>query len=127
MAPSSSHMRHQKLCTLRTHEPHYSTEDVLFSQDRFPGSLWTGELAQIIPLRPGVTSRDFVKEADGFEPHDGHVLVDEDGTELGPSNLSTENWRAYTFVVRDAPQETKDKDPNLKVGSLCPCSPKLLT
>ena len=110
--------RFQKLCTLRTHEPHYSSEDVLFNHDRFPGPVWIGDLAQIIPIKPGVTSRDFVKpegvEVDGYTTR---MLMDEDGILLGPSNLSIENWRAYTFVVRDAPPEIKDKDQNLKV---CP-------
>jgi hypothetical protein len=115
MALSPS-QRVQRLCTLRTHEPHYSSEDVLFNLDRFPGAIWTGDLAQIIPIKPGIASRDFVKP-EGAEPdvYGSQMLMDEDGIMLGPSNLSTENWRAYTFVIRDAPQEIKDKDVNLKV------------
>ena len=117
MSLSSPSNRFQKLCTLRTHEPHYSTEDVLFNQDRFPSPIWTGELAQIIPIKPGVTARDFVKSENDFDSYSGmRMLVDEDGIVLGPSNLATENWRAYTFVVRDASQEVKDKDVNLKVS-----------
>jgi hypothetical protein len=115
MALSPSH-RFQKLCTLRTHETHYSSEDVLINQDRFPGPWWTGDLAQIIPIKPGLAQRDFVK-SEGAE-HDGYAtrtLLDEDGVELGPSNIFVEEWRAYTFVVRDAPQEIKDKDSALKV------------
>lgn len=77
--------------------------------------MWMGDLAQIVPIKPGVTSRDFVKpEGSEFDGYSSRMLVDEEGIVLGPSNLSTENWRAYTFVVRDAPQEIKDKDVNLK-------------
>jgi hypothetical protein len=120
MTFSPSH-RFQKLCTLRTHEPSYSQEDVLFNHDRFIGfPAWAGDLAQIIPIKPGVTSRDFVKSSkdDGADV-DGYstrMPADSDGNVLGPNVLSTENWLAYTFVIRDAPQEIKDKDPNLRVG-----------
>ena len=115
MALSPSH-RFQKLCTLRTHESHYSTEDVLINHDRFPGPMWTGDLAQIIPIKPGVTSRDFVKpEGVEVDCYTTRLLMDEDGIVLGPSNLSLESWKAYTFVVRDVPQDIKEKDPNLKV------------
>jgi hypothetical protein len=119
MALSPPH-RFQQLCTLRTHEPSYSQEDVLFNHSRFAGfQASTGVLAQIIPIKPGITSRELVKPSkddahvDGFSTR---MLIDTDGSILGPSGLSIENARAYTFVVRDAPQEIKDKDPNLRVS-----------
>lgn len=118
MAVSPSY-RFQKLCTLRVHDPHYSSEDVLMNQDRFPGSWRIDDLAQIIPIKSGIAQRDFVK-SEGAE-YDGYAtrtLLDEDGVELGPSNLSLEEWQAYTFVVRDAPQEIKDKDSSLKVHKM---------
>jgi hypothetical protein len=121
----SPSQRAQRLCTLRTHESHYSSEDVLFNLDRFPGAIWDGDLAQIIPIKSGITSRDFMKP-DGAESdvYGARMLMDEDGIMVGPSNLTTENWRAYTFVVRDAPQEIKDKDVNLKV---CPFAARVHT
>ncbi|KIV99216.1 uncharacterized protein PV09_09080 [Verruconis gallopava] len=117
MAFSPPH-RFQKLCTLRTHEPSYSQEDVLFNTDRFPSSMREGDLAQVIPIKAGVSSRDFFKSEGVDEGYASRVLIDDEGVALGPSTLVTENSRAYTFVVRNAPQEIKDKDPNLRVSVL---------
>lgn len=123
MALSPFH-RYQQFCTLRTHELHYSQEDVLFNQDHFAGfSSWIGELAQIVPIKSGIASKDFVKpDGTDYDGYSTRILIDSDGAILGPSALATENWRAYNFVVRDAPQEIKEKDSKLRVGFQNPTS-----
>lgn len=114
--------RYQKLCTLRIHDASFSQEEVLFNLDNFSEfSTWTGNLAQIVPLKHGVTTRDFAKpkKADDEPEDSSQLVVDRDGTiigAVGPTELATEIWRAYTFVINDAPKDIKEKDLKLRVS-----------
>lgn len=117
---SHSH-RYQKLCTLRTHDPSFSQEEVLFNHDRFTEiPMLAGELAQIVPVKQGVSSRDFSMGGKADEDEQAiykkHILIESTGVFHQEADIATEPWRAYTFVVKDASKEVKDKDPNLRVS-----------
>jgi hypothetical protein len=141
LSPQKS-ARVQKLCTLWTHEPSFSTEEVVFNVDRFPElRLQPGSLAQIVPILHGTSVRDFVHDApkrehlrpskrDGNSSSQHHnsssrrhrsnssiaVTVDESGSHVNASR-DTDEHRAYVFVVNDASPEMKQKYPQLNVSS----------
>jgi hypothetical protein len=132
--------RIQKLCTLWTHGPDFSSEELVFNIDRFPElKLKPGSLAKIVPVLHGTSVRDFVHEAtkrDNIKPskrdaanstHDEAssrknlsspsmaVTVDETGSYVMASR-DTDEHKAYVFVVNDASPEMKQKHPQLHVS-----------
>jgi hypothetical protein len=136
-------VRIQKVCTLWTHDPSFSTEEVVFNADRFPElRLKPGSLAQIIPIYQGTSVRDFqvaqstskrgVEQKHGkhnisHHSHDGsqlrntkaipspHVTFDENGSYI-TTGKDTDESRSYVFVASDASPEMKQKYPNLQVN-----------
>jgi hypothetical protein len=132
--------RIQKICTLWTHEPSFSTEEVVFNIDKFPElKLQPGSLAQIVPILQGTSVRDFVhdtpkrehhrsskRDATSSTHHDSSsrrnginssmaVTVDESGSYVTTSR-DTDEQRAYVFVANDASPEMKQKYPQLHVS-----------
>jgi hypothetical protein len=134
---SSAVYRIQKLCTLWTHEPSFSSEEIVFNADRFTElNLLPGSLAQVIPILQGTSVRDFVrhipskrKKVAVFQ-HDGDsrtdstarrnrggistITLDENGIPV-VGGKEIDEQRAYIFVARDASPEMKSKYPNLQV------------
>ena len=118
VAPDATSRPMNKHCTLRTHDPSFSQEEILFNLDRFEElRLKPGDLAQIIPVRQGVHVRDFVKPRNESE---SILAAFNTNTSFVDGSLSVpatdlENWRAYTFVAKETPKEIREKDLSLRV------------
>ncbi|KAF2428924.1 hypothetical protein EJ08DRAFT_650710 [Tothia fuscella] len=138
MADADDDRRIQKVCTLWTHQPDFSTDDVVFNADRFAElNLQPGSLAQIIPIISGTSARDFVQENPkrdhptkskrDISHHNGKLLritrgtqssaitFDENGSYIN-AGKDTDESRSYCFVARDASAEMKQKNPNLQIS-----------
>jgi DEP domain-containing protein 5 len=131
----------QKVCTLWTHDPGFSVEDVVFNLDKFQElGLSPGSLAQIVAVRQGTAVRDFQEvNANGIagertkSPFDQKsnqktasasrrnrsgsltTTFDENGVQLA-GGKDVEAHRAYVFVTKDASPDLKSRHPGLQVS-----------
>ncbi|KAF2658715.1 hypothetical protein K491DRAFT_689784 [Lophiostoma macrostomum CBS 122681] len=138
---STKQTRVQKVCTLWTHVDSFSTDDVVFNDEKFtelPAK--PGSLVQVIGLKHATAVRDFqtapshggkaVESARGDDSSRGHfvdthsrhsrrestkVTLDEHGSVI-QDGRELDPERSYIFVAKPLSAEMKSKHPNLQVS-----------